>query len=160
MSSLVLMVRCESCQKQVDDDRIGGYRDRVICDDCAEKLHPERYNDTEFEIIAEGEKMCLAKTGSTMAAYGVAVIEDDMGDVVSFTERCAELFIAPAVIGQSLSNLLPEEARLTHRKIHRQAITMAVPKQHSFMVNGEHWTAEFHPFTAENEKFTLSLFSR
>jgi PAS domain-containing protein len=156
-----LKVRCDYHQDLVDSDRVSEYKGRTICDECADKeLHPERHNATLFEIIAEAEKMWLAKTASTIATCGVAVIEDEEGDIVFFNEGCAELFIAPAVTGQTATDYLPQEARLTHRRAHRQAISQSIPKEYWFAAGDERWTAELHPFTALNETFTLSLFSK
>jgi hypothetical protein len=159
-NAFALMVRCESCQHTFDSDRVGEHQERRICDGCAEKLHPARYNATAFEIVAVAEKLCLAKTGSTIATCGVAVIEDEWGDIVFFSESCAELFIAPAVLGDSTIGFLPEEVRLMHRRAHCQAISQSIPKDYWFAAGDESWTAELHPFTAGNEMFTLSLFSK
>jgi hypothetical protein len=159
-SGFALMVLCESCQHMVDSDQGGEYQGRRICDDCANELHPERYNATRFEIIAEAEKMWLAETGSTIATCGVAVIEDEWGDIVFFNEGCTELFIAPAVLGDSTIGFLPEEVRLMHKRAQRQAISQSVPKEYWFAAADERWTTELHPFTAGNEMFSLSLFSK
>jgi hypothetical protein len=158
-------LQCGHCKHHVDADRVGFYEGCDICDDCAETLRPSRYN-TELEgILAAADKQwseidCDASIARFMAEGSIPLIEDEWGDLLYCSPNCPELFVVPAVLGDSTIGFLPEEVRLMHRRAHCQAISQSIPKDYWFAAGDESWTAELHPFTAGNEMFTLSLFSK
>jgi hypothetical protein len=158
-------LQCGHCKSHVDANRVGFYEGCDICDDCAETLRPSRYN-TELEgILATANEQwseidCDASIARFTADGSIPLIEDEWGDLLYCSPNCPELFTAPAILGDSTIGFLPEEIRLAHRRTHRQAINEATPKEYMFSAKDEHWTAELHPFTAGNETFTLSLFSK
>jgi hypothetical protein len=159
-------LQCGHCKNNVNADRVGSYQGCDICDDCAETLTPARYAAGQEQIVDAANEHCKAEIGGNASIARliedgiIPLIEDEFGDVLDCGSNKSEPFTRPVVFGESMVDFLPEEVRLMHRRAHRQAIRQSTPKEYWFAAGDERWTAELHPFTAGNEMFTLSLFSK
>jgi hypothetical protein len=123
------------------------------------------YNADVEEIVAAGEAHCESQVGigATLANVTrrgiIAVIEDDLGDVVYSNPNCLGLFTKAGTPREATTDYLPEHERGFHRRLHRRAVKSMVPDEYELTARDERWTVEFYPFREQGEVFTLTLFS-
>jgi hypothetical protein len=141
---------------------MGIYHGAYFCDECANLLQPDRYNAELSIIVAHAEVECERKLGLpiAMAAAGgrIALVEDDLGDLVYASPNCQRLFTEAAVLGGATTDFLPTEIAPSHRRMHRDSVKTQTQRRCLQTVNGQHWDCRLHPFIVQEETFTLTLF--
>ena len=159
---LSVVSQCSICMAVSGKDSLGTYQGVLFCDSCADDLKPDLYNAELEEIMSSAEYECAQELGTSISGVVrigmIALVEDDMGDLAYASPNYGLLLGEAAVLGESTSEFLPAEIKLTHRKMQRESITTRVKRDCLQTVLGRHWICKIMPFVAAAEVFTLTLF--
>jgi hypothetical protein len=159
---LSVISQCTTCKVVLPVDALGTYKGAFFCDDCAESLSPERYNADLCEILLTADRACVEARGMSVREViergSVALVEDDLGDLVYRSQNSQQLFIEAPVLGGSTTDYLPEDVRLSHRKLHRESVKTQTVRGCLQTISSQHWMCKIFPFIAAAEIFTLTLF--
>lgn len=164
ISKLKLINRCSICSQTRCQDYLGEYQGRLICDSCANDLHPILYNADAPEILIRADQACQNSHYMSLAGvivnHCVFLVEDDLGDVVYTGPHFAPVLSALPKPGHPTTEYLPAEIRLSYRRTHRESAKSQTRREVFHTLPSGQWTSSVTPFIVEDEAFTLTVIRR